>query len=110
VDTAVLLIVAIVVAAAITFLVLGMFRSQGGPEAHRSRWAARATLAEMRKEGAGLPSEVGEASNQGEGPPGGQAPGTSSRDSAGRPGRIDVRRPMAKDEKQAIEELLRRHL
>ena len=75
-DTAGVLIVAMIVVAAITFLVLGMFRSQGGPEAGRSRWAARATLAEMRKEGAGLPSEVDEASSRGEGPSGGQPPGT----------------------------------
>jgi hypothetical protein len=75
VDTALVLIVAMIVLAAITFLVYGMFRSQGGPEAHRSRWAARATLAEMRKEGAGLPSEAAEASSRGEGPSAGQLPG-----------------------------------
>jgi hypothetical protein len=76
VHPAVVLIVAMIVLAAITFLVFGMFRSQGRPEADRSRWAARATLAEMRKEGAGLPSAVDEASTRGEGPPGGQPPGT----------------------------------
>ena len=60
-----------IVVASITFLVRGMFRSQG--EARKvtdgHRWGGgQATLAEMRKEGAGLPSEVGEA-NRSEGPP-----------------------------------------
>ena len=69
-DTAVVIIVATIVVASITFLVLGMFRSQGGPKATDGhRWAAQATLAEMRKEGAGLPSEVGEEANRSEGPP-----------------------------------------
>lgn len=69
-DTAVVILVATIVVASITFLVFGMFRSQGGPEATEGhRWAAQATLAEMRKEGAGLPSEVGEEANRSEGPP-----------------------------------------
>ena len=90
-DTAVVLIIAMIVLAAIAFLVFGMFRSQGGPEADRSRWAARATLAEMRKEGAVLPSEGAEASSRGEGPSGGQPPGTPIQGPRRRPGRIDVR-------------------
>jgi hypothetical protein len=41
-----------------------MFRSQGGSEVPGGhRWAARATLAEMRKKGASLPSEVAEEAN-----------------------------------------------
>jgi hypothetical protein len=78
VDTAVVLIVATIVVALITFLVLGMFRSQGGPKADRNPWAAQATLAEMRKEGVGLPREVGEAANRSEGPPRAQPPGCPS--------------------------------
>jgi hypothetical protein len=77
VDTAVVIIVATILAASITFLVLGLFRSQGGPKATDGhRWAAQATLAAMRKEGAGLPSEVGDEANRSEGPPGAEPPGT----------------------------------
>jgi hypothetical protein len=77
VDTAVVIIVATIVVASITFLVFGMFRSQEGPKVTEGhRWTAQATLAEMRKEGASLPSEVGAEANRSEGPPGGQPPGT----------------------------------
>ena len=76
-DTAVVILAATIVVASITFLVFGMFRSQGGPEVTEGhRWAAQATLAEMRKEGAGLPSEVGEEAKGSEGPPGRQPPRT----------------------------------
>ena len=69
-DTAVVIIVATILVASITFLVLGFRSQQGGPKATDGhRWAAQATLAEMRKEGAGLPSEVGEEANRSEGPP-----------------------------------------
>ena len=76
--TALVIIVVTIVVASITFLVLGMIRSHGGPKATDGRrWAAQATLAKMRKEGAGLPSEVGEA-NRSEGPPGAEPPGGQS--------------------------------
>ena len=53
VDTAVTIIVATMVVVSITFLTYGLFRSQGGPKAtDEPRWAAQATLAEMRKEAA----------------------------------------------------------
>ncbi len=69
-DTAVVIIIATIVVASITFLVRGMFRSQGGPKVTDGhRWAAQATLTEMRKEGADLPSEVGEEASRSEGPP-----------------------------------------
>ena len=72
-----MIIVATIVVASITFLVLGMFRSQAGPKVTDGHlWAAQATLAEMRKEGAGLPSGVGEEANRSEGPPGAEPPGT----------------------------------
>jgi len=75
VDTPVVIIVATTVFAAIIFLVSGMFRSRGGPKATDGhRWAAQATLAEMRKEGAGLPSDVGEETDRSEGSPGAEAP------------------------------------
>jgi hypothetical protein len=78
VDTPVVIIVATIVVASITFLAFGMFRSQGGPKATDGHpWAAQATLAEMRKEGAGLPSEVGEQTNRREGPPGGRSTGNA---------------------------------
>ena len=77
-DTAVVILVATIVVASIAFLVFGMSRSQGRPEVTEGhRWAAQATLAEMRKEGAGLPSEVGEEANGSERPPGGQLPRTT---------------------------------
>ena len=76
-DTAVVIIVATILVGLITFLVLGMFRSHRGPKATDGhRWEAQATLAEMRKEGAGLPSEVGEEANRSEGPPGAVPPRT----------------------------------
>jgi hypothetical protein len=76
VDTAVVILIATIVAASITFLALGVFRSQGGPKTiDGRRWAAQATLAEMRKKGGGLPSEAGEEANRSEGPPGAEPPG-----------------------------------
>jgi hypothetical protein len=69
VDTAVVIIVATILVASLTFLVLGFRSQQGGPKATDGhRWAAQATLAEMRKEGAGLPSEVGEDRPSRDGP------------------------------------------
>ena len=74
-DTAVGIIIATIVVALITFFVFGLSRSPGGPKAgHGHRWAAQATLAEMRKDGAGLPLEAGEEANRSEGPPGGEPP------------------------------------
>ncbi len=56
-----MIIGATILVGSITFLVLGLFRSPERPKAtDRNRWAAQATLAGMRKDGAGLPSEVGE--------------------------------------------------
>ena len=81
-DTAFVIIGATIVVASIAFLAFGLFQPQRGPKAAekvdgpRHRWAAQATLAEMRKEGAGLPSEVGEEANRSEGPPGGEPPRT----------------------------------
>ena len=73
-DTAVVIIVATIVVGSVAFLVLGMFRSRGDPKATDGHvWGARATLAEMRKEGAGLPSGAGEEAKRGEGAPGGRA-------------------------------------
>ena len=68
-DTAVVIIVAAIVVASIAFLVFGLFRRQADPPKRTGRWAAQTTLAEMRKEGAGLPAEVGEEANRSEGPP-----------------------------------------
>ena len=69
-DTAVVIVVASIVVASIAFLAFGQ---RAGPKAtdkaDESRWAAQATFAEMRKEGGGLPSEVGEEANRNEGPP-----------------------------------------
>jgi len=76
VDTAVALIIATIIGASITLLVLGMFRSQRRPEAGPSRWAARAALAEMRKDGAHLPTEVGDMTDRTEAPPADRRPGT----------------------------------
>jgi hypothetical protein len=86
-DTAVVIIVATIVLAAIAFLAFGLFQPQRGRKATekvdggtRDRWAVQTTLAEMRKEGAGLPSAVSEEANRSEGPPGAeppQAPGAS---------------------------------
>lgn len=61
-DTAVVIIVATIILAAIAFLAFALFQPQRGPKATekvdgpRHRWAVQTTLAEMRKEGAGLPS------------------------------------------------------
>ena len=76
--TVIVIIVVTILVASITFLVLGMIHSQGGPKATGGhRWAAQASLAEMRKEGSGgLPSEVGQEANRSEGPPGGEPRGT----------------------------------
>jgi hypothetical protein len=83
VDTAVVILVATIVVASIAFLVFGMFRSQERPEVNEGhRWAAQATLAEMRKEGAGLPSAVGDEANGSEGPPG---PTAANADPGGQP-------------------------
>ena len=69
-----MIIGATILVGSITFLVLGLFRSPERPKAtDRNRWAAQATLAGMRKDGAGLPSEVGEEANRSEGPPGADA-------------------------------------
>ena len=78
--TVVVIIVATILVASITFLVLGMIHSQGGPKATGGhRWAAQASLAEMRKEGsAACPRRSGQEANRSEGPPGGE-PGTVSR-------------------------------
>ena len=78
--TALVIIVVTIVVASITFLVLGMIHSQRGPKATGGhRWAAQATLAELRKEGSGgLPSEVGEEANRSERPPGAEPPGGQS--------------------------------
>jgi len=76
VDTAVVIIVATIVVASIAFLVLGLFRRQADPPKRTDRWAAQTTLAEMRKEGAGLPSEVGEEANRSESPPAADPPRT----------------------------------
>lgn len=70
-DTAVVILVASLVVASIAFLAFGQ---RAGPKAiektdESRRWTARATLAKMRKEGGGLPSEVGEETNRSEGPP-----------------------------------------
>ena len=74
-DTAVGIIIATIVVALITFLVFGLSRSHPRPKASDGdRWAAQATLAELRKDGAGLPLEVGEEANRSEGPPGGEPP------------------------------------
>jgi hypothetical protein len=81
-DTAVVIIVATIGVASIAFLAFGLIQPQRGPKAtekvdgSRHRWAAQATLAEMRKEGAGLPSEVGEEANRSEGRPGAEPPQT----------------------------------
>ena len=75
-DTAVVIIVATIVVASIAFLVLGLFRRQADPPKRTDRWAAQTTLAEMRKEGAGLPSEIGEEANRSEGPPAADPPRT----------------------------------
>jgi hypothetical protein len=83
VDTAVTIIVATMVVVSITFLMYGLFRSQGGPKAtDEPRWAAQATLAEMRNEGAGLPSEVGEKANRSEGTPRAERPGAPTQGSS----------------------------
>ena len=74
-DTAVVIIVATIVVASIAFLVLGLFRRQADPPRRNDRWAAQTTLAEMRKEGAGLPSD-GEEANRSEGPPAADPPRT----------------------------------
>ena len=64
--TAGVIIVATILFGSIAFLVFGLLRSHGDPKAtDGEHWAAQATLAEMRKEGAGLPSEVGEEANRG---------------------------------------------
>jgi hypothetical protein len=76
VDTAVVITIATILVAAIAFLVLGLFRRQADPPKRTDRWAAQTTLAEMRKEGAGLPAEVGEEANRSEGPPGAEPPRT----------------------------------
>ena len=77
--TALGIIVATIVVASIAFLVFGMIRSHGGPRGTDGhRWSAQATLAKMRKEGAGLPSEVGEEANRSEGPPGAEPLGGQS--------------------------------
>ncbi len=82
-DTAVVVIVAAIVLVSITFLVFGLFRSQGGPKlTNRRRWVAQATLAEMRKDGAGLPLEVGKEANRSESPPRAEPPGKPIRGSA----------------------------
>jgi hypothetical protein len=76
-DTAVVIIVATIVLAAIAFLAFAR-----GPKATekvdgpRHRWAVQTTLAEMRKEGAGLPSAVSEEANRSDGPPGAEPPNT----------------------------------
>ena len=81
-DTAVVIIVATIVLAAIAFLAFALFQPQRGPKATekvdgpRHRWGVQTTLAEMRKEGAGLPSEVGEEANRSEGPPAADPPRT----------------------------------
>ena len=75
-DTAVVIIVATIVVASIAFLVLGLFRRQADPPKRTDRWAAQTTLAEMRKEGAGLPSDVGEEASRSEGPPAADPPRT----------------------------------
>ena len=76
--TALVIIVVTIVVGSISFLVLGMVRSHGGPKPTGGRrWAAQATLAKMRKEGSGgLPSDVGEEANRSEGPPGAEPRGT----------------------------------
>lgn len=81
-DTAVVIIVATIVLAAIAFLAFALFQPQRDPKATekvdgpRHRWAVQATLAEMRKEGAGLPSAVSDEANRSEGPPGAEPPQT----------------------------------
>ena len=75
-DTAVVIIAATILIASIAFLALGLFRRQADPPKRTDRWAAQTTLAEMRKEGAGLPSEVGEEANRSESPPGADPPRT----------------------------------
>ena len=79
-DTAVVIIVATIVLAAIAFLAFALFQPQRGPKATekvdgpRHRWAVQTTLAEMRKEGTGLPSAVGEEADRSDGPPGAEPP------------------------------------
>jgi hypothetical protein len=79
-DTAVVIIVATIVLTAIAFLAYLAFQPQRGPKATeendgpRHRWGVQATLAEMRKEGAGLPSAVSEEVNRSEGPPEAEPP------------------------------------
>jgi hypothetical protein len=73
-STGVVIVVAAIVVAAIAFLVYGLLQplrraeatdEVGGP---RDRWTAQATLAEMRKEGTGLPADSGEKVNRSERP------------------------------------------
>ena len=81
-DPAVVIIVATIVLAAIAFLAFALFQPQRGSKATekvdgpRHRWAVQTTLAEMRKEGAGLPSAVSEEANRSDHPPGAEPPKT----------------------------------
>ena len=81
-DTAVVIIVATIVLAAIAFLAFALFQPQRGPkgtekvDGPRHRWGVQTTLAEMRKEGAGLPSAVSEEADRSDGPPGAEPPKT----------------------------------
>lgn len=76
-DTAVVVIVAIIVLAAIAFLALARRpKATEKVDGPRHRWAVQTTLAEMRKEGAGLPSAVSEEANRRDGPPGAEPPKT----------------------------------
>lgn len=81
--TGIAIVVAVIVVAAIAFLVYGLFqpqrrRPEETEEAHgpRHRWTAQATLADMRKQGAGLPAEAGDEVNRSERPPGADPPST----------------------------------
>jgi len=71
VDTALVILIATIVVASLALLAFGQ---RAAPKATDTAdkpddWAAQATLAEMRKEGAGLPLEIGEEANRSEGPP-----------------------------------------
>jgi len=81
-DGPVVIIAAGVVLAAISFLVFGLFDSRRGAKATKRvagtqpSWTAQATLAEMRKEGAGLPADAGQQAARSDRPDGPNAAGS----------------------------------